>query len=115
MAEKQRTEIDAELLEGARRLAERRGVTVEEVLEAAVREYLTSRWDNIAAEALGVSAEELEVAPWEGGPRDPFLALIDRMSGRFDLDEDEAARIAVEEQHAFRRERAESRRQEAER
>ncbi len=40
-------------------------------------------------------------------PRDGFLALIDRMSSRFDLDDpDEAMRIAVEEQHAFRRKRA---------
>ena len=45
--------------------------------------------------------------------RDGFLALLDRMSSRFALDEDEAMRIAVVEQQAFRREQAE--REEAER
>ena len=41
----------------------------------------------------------------EALPHDQFLSLIARMSSRFDLDEDEAMRVAVEEQRAFRRER----------
>jgi hypothetical protein len=40
-----------------------------------------------------------------------FQAFLNRMSSRFDLeDEDEAMRIAIEEQNAFRRERSESER-----
>jgi hypothetical protein len=109
MAEKQRTKIDAELLEGMRRLAEHRGVSVEKLLEEAVAVYLASTpgWDDVASEALGARVGEIEITPRESSPRDPFLALLDRMSGRFDLDEDEAERIAVEEQHAWRRERRE--------
>jgi hypothetical protein len=38
-----------------------------------------------------------------------FQAFLNRMSSRFDLeDEDEAMRVAIEEQNAFRRERSES-------
>jgi hypothetical protein len=83
--EKSWTEISTELLEELRRWAEVQGRSEGEVLEEAVRRYLR-------------------------GPRpagDQFLALLDRMSSRFGIDDpDEAMRIAVEEQHAVRRERA---------
>ncbi len=50
-----------------------------------------------------MAARERSASPRDDG----FLALLDRMSSRFDLDEDEAMRLAVEEQHAFRRGRRE--------
>jgi hypothetical protein len=39
-----------------------------------------------------------------------FQAFLDQISSRFDLGEDEAMRIAIEEQNSFRRERSESER-----
>ncbi|MBA2692842.1 MAG: hypothetical protein H0U65_10165 [Rubrobacter sp.] len=87
-----RVEISVELLEAARRVASSQGRSEREVLDDAVRGY---------------------VAAFRGGnPGDAedFRALLDRMSSRFgDLDEDEAMRIAVREQRAFRRERTEGR------
>jgi hypothetical protein len=99
-------EISARLLRVIRDLAEAQGRGESEVLEEAVVRYL---------QELGVEAEpdigrpigEIYAESPGDHPRDPFLALIDRMSSRFALDEDEAMRIAVEEQHAFRQESAE--------
>ncbi|CAA9457748.1 MAG: hypothetical protein AVDCRST_MAG02-1723 [uncultured Rubrobacteraceae bacterium] len=118
MAERQRTEISAELMDGARLLAERRGVPVEEVLEEAVREYLAFRKEGASLLGGPTPTYMAEVqrafdlvtdrgAGEQPPPRDPFLALLDHTGSRFDLDEDEAERIAVEEQHAWRRERRE--------
>jgi hypothetical protein len=104
MSEKQQMEIDARLLEDIRRIAERQGRSPEAVLEEAVRDYLVFRWDEGAGEGHRTSGDW----SWhtsEERSRDGFLSLLDRMSSRFKLDQDEAMRIAVEEQHAFRRER----------
>jgi hypothetical protein len=112
MADKSRTEISTELLEELRRFAEEYGRSEEEMLEEAVARYL---------ERLRGTAEEVEGPVWGEGvavseelPHDGFLTLIERMSRRFDVDEDEAVRIAVEEQHAFRSERAEREEEEEE-
>jgi hypothetical protein len=105
MADKSRPEISTELLEELRRLAEEEGRSETEVLEEALALYL-ERTRGAAEEAEGPVWEE-GVAVSEGLPHDGFLTLIERMSRRFDVDEGEAVRIAVEEQHAFRRQRAE--------
>lgn len=81
MVEKQRIEISAELLEELRRGAREQGRPEGELLEEAVRRYL----------------ERID-------PR-RFEELLERMSSRFDLDDEEAERIAYEELHAWRRER----------
>ncbi len=83
--ETMRTEIGKELLEAVRQLAKAQGRSEREVLDEAVRAYLAS---------LG-----------RGQREEDFPALLDRMSSRFDLDEDEALELANEELHAFRRER----------
>lgn len=90
--ETSRAEISVELLEAARRVASSQGRTEREVLDDAVRGYIVAFRG---------------VAP---GDAEDFRSLLDRMSSRFgDLDEDEAMRIAMREQRAFRRERAEGR------
>ncbi len=81
MAEKQKTEISAELLEELRRRAREQNRSESELLDEAVRRYL------------------------ERSDPKRFEELLDRMSSRFGLDEDEAMRIANEELHAMRRER----------
>jgi hypothetical protein len=114
--EKSRTEISREILDLVRQLARAQGRTESEVLdEAAVRYLNFLLYWHIAEE----SSREREPVFWPdvvrgagqimaGGqiPRRDFLALLDRMSSRFDLDDEEALRIAVEEQRAFRQERA---------
>lgn len=74
-------EIDEKLLAEIRRLAGEQGRSEGELLDEAVRRYLE-----------------------RSNPR-RFEELLERMSSRFDLDEDEAERIAYEELHAMRRER----------
>lgn len=86
MTEKQSTQINSELLEELRLRAKEQGRTEADLLEEAVSRYL-----------------------------DPRLHLID-LFGRIDrgqdkrgvepISEEEAMRLAVEEQHAWRRERA---------
>jgi hypothetical protein len=99
--EKPRTEISSELLRAVRQLARRQGRAESEVVDEAVLRYLdfVLYWQSGEAEAERRAS------------RDDFRALLDRMSSRFDLDPDEAMRIAVEEQHAFRQERAERERE----
>ncbi len=74
-------EIDGNLLEEIRKLAERQSRSEKEVLDEAVRKHLERK-----------------------DPR-RFEELLAKMSSRFDLDEKEAERIAYEELHAMRRER----------
>lgn len=90
-------EIDGELLAALRLAAEEQGRAEREVLEEAVRSYLRRE----VPDALG------EVPTGRPHGKDGFVALLERMSGRFGLDEEEAMEIAVEEQHAWRRERRE--------
>lgn len=109
-------EISPRIANLLRDIANAQGRSEEEILEEAVARYLGML-------RAGGESRDIYVPDWvtsspedaEERPRDGFLALIDRMSSRFDLDDpDEAIRIAVEEQHAFRRERRVAR-EEAER
>ncbi len=101
-------EISARLLQVIRDLAEAQGRAESEVLEEAVVRYLQEL--GIEREAnIGRKIDREYLEPLEGPyrPRDSFLVLLDRMRSRFELDPDEAMQIAVEEQHAARRERRE--------
>ncbi len=80
-----RTEISRELLEAVRQLVRAQGRSEREIMDEAVRDYLASLR--------------------RGRHEEDFPALLDRMSSRFDLDEDEALELANEELHALRRER----------
>lgn len=88
MADKQKTEIDSKLLEELRHRAEQQGRSEAELLEEAVRSYLER-------------------------PHHSLTGLLERMErGRRErgvepLSEEEAMRLAVDEQHAWRRERSE--------
>lgn len=87
MADRQQIEVNTVLLEQLRRRANELGRTEAEVLEEAVRRYL---------ERPGTLAELFE--------------RVDRGQeerGVEPLSEEEAMRLAVEEQHAWRRERRE--------
>lgn len=111
MAERQRTEIDARLLEAVRELANRQGRPEGAVIEEAVASYLAQRypgtdWARIAHDTFGVDIVAIRAEPSKDSERSPLPSLLDRMSRRFDLDEDEAMRIAVQEQHPHREERA---------
>lgn len=85
MAEKQQTEINAELLEELRRKAKEQGRPESELLEEAVRRYLK----------LPSSLAELfeEADRWQ------------RERGIEPLSDEEALALANEELHAMRRER----------
>ena len=117
MADKLNIEIGGRLVPLLLRLARRQGREPDEIKEEALLRYV--RWLGLDEELdpdIGRQIGEVYVeSPDEPTPaRDGFLALLDRMSSRFDLDDpDEAMRIAVEEQHAFRSERAERQREDA--
>ncbi len=89
MAEKQKTEIDAGLLEELRRRAKELGRPEGELLDEAVRRYLERSYPRRFEELL----ERMERGRRERGVEP--------------LSEEEAMRLAVEEQHAWRRERRE--------
>jgi hypothetical protein len=93
-------EISQRIANLLRDIASARGRSEEEVLDEALVLYLR-HFESESEPDIGRPVRH------EGEPLDPFLELISRMRARFDLDEEEAMRIAVEEQHAFRRERAE--------
>lgn len=93
MAGKQKTEIDAGLLEELRRRAEEQGRPEGELLEEAVGRYL------------------LALAPRRSGSMEKFFEEVERCrreEGVEPLSEDEAMELANEELHAMRRERRES-------
>ena len=85
MAEKQQTEISAELLEELRRRAKDQNRPESELLDEAVRSYL-DRPDSLAElfEQIDRGQKERGVEP---------------------LSEEEAMKLAVKEQHDWRRER----------
>ncbi len=92
MAEKQRAEIDAGLLEELRERAREQHRTENELLEEIVRSYLV-------------------VAPRRSGSLDEFFGRLQsrrRDEGVEPLSEDEATTLANEELHAMRRERREA-------
>lgn len=89
MVEKQRTEIDAGLLQELRDRARQQSRTENELLEEIVRSYLVA-------------------VPRSSGSLNEFferLELRRRDDGVEPLSEEEAARLAAEELHAMRRER----------
>lgn len=93
MAEKQKTEIDAGLLEELRRRAKELGRPEGELLEEAVRRYL------------------LVLAPRRSDSMEEFFEKVGRRrreEGVEPLSEDEAMELAYEELHAMRSERRES-------
>lgn len=98
------TEIGADLMEELRRVAEEEGRPEDEVLEDAVRFFLSLRAYFTEGSRTGGSRPE-------GVPRaielKGFLedvAVWQRQRGVEPLSDQEAMRLAVEEQHAFRRE-----------
>jgi hypothetical protein len=88
-------EISTRIANLLRDIARAEGRSEEEVLNDAVALY--QRWvpEHHSAEQFA-----------------EFQAFLDQISSRFDLGEDEAMRIAIEEQNSFRRERSESERNE---
>ena len=92
MAEKQRTEIDAGLLEELRARAREQSRTEGELLEEIVRSYLVLAPRN--SSSLGGFFEDLERRRREEGVEP--------------LPEEEAISLANEELHAMRRERREA-------
>jgi hypothetical protein len=116
LADRIKIEIGGRLVPILLRLSQEQGRDPDEVIEEALSLYLRES-DVELGPSIGKPIREIYVEPAEKPERsrDGFLALLDRMSSRFDLDDpDEAMRIAVEEQHAFRRERRAAR-EEAER
>ncbi len=92
MAEKQRTEIDAKLLEVLRARAREQSRTEGELLEEIVRSYLA-------------------LAPRNSSSLSGFLEDLERRrreEGVEPLTEEEAISLANEELHAMRRERREA-------
>ncbi len=109
--------LNAKLMQILVRLANEQGRSENELLDEAVLRYIRELGVEDYEPDIGRPIRRVRVEPIEepGPPRNDLLALLDRMSSRFDLDEEEAMRIALEEQKAFRRERAERERERAER
>ena len=86
-------EISTRIANLLRDIARAEGRSEEEVLNDAVALY--QRWvpEHHSAEQFA-----------------EFQAFLDQISSRFDLGEDEAMRMAIEEQNSFRREHSESER-----
>lgn len=97
--------IDDRLLEAVRKMAAEQGRDEREVIEEAVRRYL----DAPAESFVEAFRREQELTQ----QRD-FVALLERMSSSFDLDEDEAMDLATGELRAMREEQRAARRLEEE-
>ena len=89
-------QIDDELLEAVRERASEQDRDEREVIEEAIRRYL----DAPPASPVESLRREQELRRERG-----FMALLDRMNSRFDLDEDEAMDLATSEIRAMREER----------
>jgi hypothetical protein len=101
-----RIEIGGRLVPILLRLAQEQDRTPEEIMQEALVRYLHEQGIETGPN-IGKPIEEIYAEPPKDAPSNPLPGLLDRMSSRFDLDEDEAMRIAVEEQHAFRAEHSE--------
>ena len=88
--------IDESLLEAVRKVAAEQGRDEGAVIEEALRRYL----DESAASTIESLNREQERQQKRG-----FVALLDRMSSRFDLDEEEAMELANSELRAMHEER----------
>lgn len=104
MANRIRIEIGGRLAPALLRFAREQGRDPDDVAAEALERYLRER-DVETGPSLGASLGDLF-----GRHDDPLPPLLARMDRRFDLDEDKAMRVAVEEQHAHRAERAARRR-----
>ncbi len=105
MEEKIRTEISGELLEAVRRLAEEQGRSESEVLDEAVRYFLGS-YAYFARISTRRDVDVEALLPWGSSIRE-LLDHVDawqRERGVEPLSDEDAMRLAVEEQHASRRE-----------
>lgn len=89
-------EIDDRLLEAVRKVAAEQDRNEREVIEEAIRRYL----DAPPASLVESFRREQKLRQER-----EFVALLDRMSSRFDLDEDEAIDLANAELRAMREER----------
>lgn len=93
--ERVETKISRDLMEAVKAQADKEGRDSEEVVEDAVKKYLK--------ESSGSIVKVLErMSEWR------------RENGVEELSEEEAMRLAVEEQHAWRRERRENQARESE-
>jgi hypothetical protein len=88
--------IDEVLLEDVRRVAAEQGRDEREVIEEAVRRYVDPPSASLAESLRRERDQERDRA---------FAELLERMSGRFDLDEDAAMDLATSEIRAMREER----------
>jgi Ribbon-helix-helix protein, copG family len=105
LEEKVRTEISSELLEALRRLAEEQGRSESEVLDEAVRFFLGS-YAYFTRIAVHSDVDIETLFPWGFNMRE-LLDRVDawqRERGVEPLSDEEAMRLAVEEQHTSRRE-----------
>jgi hypothetical protein len=109
VADALRIEMGGRLVPILLRLAQEQGRAPNEIMQEALVRYLHEQGLETGPD-IGKPIETIHAEPPEDAPRNPLPGLLDRMSSRFDLDEDEAMRIAVEEQHAFRAERSERQR-----
>ena len=109
MADVLRIEIGGRLVPILLRLAQEQGRAPNEIMQEALVRYLHEQGIETGPD-IGKPIETIHAEPPKDAPRNPLPGLLDRMSSRFDLDEDEAMRIALEEQHAFRAERSERQR-----
>ena len=109
MADRLKIEIVGRLAPILLRLAREQGRDPNEITEEALKLYLRGLGIDTGPD-LGEPVMDMYAGPpgEELHPRDPLPLLLGRMSSRFDLDE--AMRVAVEEQHAFREERRERQR-----
>lgn len=97
-------EIDGKLLEEVRRIAEEQKRSEREVMEDALRYFLTSR----AFFEKTAGRREDDSERWRVGTMKEFFAEIERWQrerGVEPLSDEEAMEFAVEELHAMRRER----------
>jgi len=96
MQQRNYTDIDDRLLGAVRKVAPEQGRDERAVIEEAIRRYLD-------APATSPIESLRQKQPHRETRR--FVAVLDRMGSRFDLDEDEATALANAELHAMREER----------
>ncbi len=98
-------EIDDKLLEAVRKLAAEQGRDERALIDEAVRRYLEASSASLV-DSLGREQKLHQERE--------FAALLDRMSSRFDLDEDEAMDLANTEIRTMYEERRAAREREGE-
>lgn len=104
--ERTETRIDRVLVENARKRARREGRSESELIEDAVRRYLEEAAGEAGGEEMGVSRPSSASGTSIVSLGESLDKARDRREreGISELSEEEAIRIAVEEQHAYRSE-----------